>query len=384
MAARAQVYYGREHGRGGSDSRHFERKNPMRFGPRSPGRYVPNFGKRPQYRVPTPPAHYPNPNPGPAISRPMPNFGGLASGLLTAWQLYELYDGYQQYFRLSGPRAWIPPRDADCYSYYAPYDVPNPSCGFRQGQWSFGLLGPIDCSTWHYTGQPQSGEAGEPLSLGNTIVGIGPLEGGLFGCERMSNAHVWHFSGPSEVGEFRPAISPLPRNQPEPALDPLPVYKPEPQAPYDPLPYESPIYRGDPVPVAGAMHKWVPPRRSKEKKWKLKDEALINFIGGLYGTATEVVDFLDAVGSSLDTAELRAVYRRQKTLQDKARMLWRNWRHVRKVHAVYEVMWSNVKDFMIALPHRLAQKAITGSGYWYSPRGPGLFHRSPFIRVEKK
>ena len=129
------------------------------------------------------------------------------------------------------------------------------------------------------------------------------------------------------------------------------------------------------------MHNWLPPRRTKEKKWKLKDDALINFIGSLYGTTTEVVDFLDAIGLALDSAELRSVYRRQKTLQDKARMLWRNWRHVRPVHGALNVMWSNVKDFMIALPHRLAQKGVTGSGYWYSPRGPGLFSRPPNIRV---
>ena len=93
-------------------------------------------------------------------------------------------------------------------------------------------------------------------------------------------------------------------------------------------------------------------------------------LGRFYGSVTEVVDALDAVGAALPR-EMAAEYRRRKTIQGKALYLWRNKRFINVGDAVANILVENLKDAIIGKANRYANE-LTKSPYWTSPRGTGI------------
>jgi len=429
------VYYGNQHGRGGSQPRPAPgpspkqpkrvapsrpnprrkpgRKNPQRGNPAKPGQparpgpgpkpggpshpvYIPPFKPRP--------GPMPGPKPGPQkwTANPAWKRGKVifdkASRFLPLFKrgmdlidFYNNMDNLQAYFQFRGQDALImEAQHGDwCYSYNPAMDVPSIDCGFRQG-YTYGSAY-FPCSNKHDPLQPPAGvlPASFVAFFNPSFIGAGPLQGGFAGCERINTAHVWiwnRLSDPALWGvNIRRRIQPLPDIQFDPAIDPLGVPRPYPY-PQRPVkyhkPYEAPAYEYDlgsmakpkASPVAKpVLHRYVPPPpRTRERKLRFADNPLIAAAAGLYGGLTELGDFFDALGGAFRDKRLEAGYRRQKTLQDKAMYLADHWKEIYVADALENWGSDYVKDAVIGKLNRAAAKAAAGTGYWVSPRGPGI------------
>jgi len=429
------VYYGNQHGRGGSQPkpapgpsprqpkrvaparpnprRKPGRKNPQRGNPAKPGPQPkpgpgPNPGgpRRPVYIPPFKPAPGPGPMPKPGpqkwTANPAWKRGKIVfekAARVVPWiqrgmdfiDFYNNMDNLQAYFQFHGKEAiQLDLHTNDfCHSYYEPFDVPSIECGFRLA----GAYGSAyyPCEDKHTALVPPSFNVpGSFVGFFNpSFVTIGPLRGGIAGCERLSGAHVWVWNRPSNPDLWtlypRRRIQPVPDAPFDPAPDPLGVPRPYP-FPQRPVryhkPYQAPAYEYDlgsqakpnpnPRPVPVLHNKTPPPPRTRERKWRFADNPLIAAAAGLYGGLTELGDFFDALGKSFRDDGLEAMYKKQKTLQDKAMFLADHWKDIYVADALENWGTDYVKDAVIGKLNRAAAKAAADTGYWVSPRGPGI------------
>lgn len=306
--------------------------------------------------------------------------------------------GNQWYKAKKGPvrldMSGAPGRDW-CYSYSAPLDTPSLECGgVNWSEW-----GPLNwwnptCEGWHYGNQAwgsPNGPFGANITFWNSngvYMFAGPLQGGIFGCERYNVAHTI-FIGNSpfaseiaalDVVKIIPPIFPLPELNPDtaPALDPLPRDNPayRPRRMRKLKPYELPAMelqveqqpsgrtraRFNP----NSSHKRVPPSKGESED---KGNVPTRGIPAIYGGFTEFVDFIDALNKALPKDKR---IKGQATIIDKVANLMTNWRHIDPYDAALEVLFQHYQDKAIGRAGQYGQKAtenLAKKGYWKSIRG---------------
>lgn len=429
------IYVGRQHGNGGSQPkpqplpsprqpkrvapsrpnprRKPGRKNPQRGNPAKPGPQPkpgpgPNPGgpRRPVYIPPFKPAPGPGPGPKPGpqkwTANPAWKRGKIVfekAARVVPWiqrgmdfvDFYNNMDNLQAYFQFHGKEAiQLDLHTNDyCHSYYEPFDVPSIECGFRLA----GAYGSAyyPCEDKHTALVPPSFDVpGSFVGFFNpSFVTIGPLRGGIAGCERLSGAHVWVWNRPSNPDLWtlypRRRIQPVPDVKFEPALDPLGVP--------DPYPYRQPprVLRqpGNRAPAVsyhirphdrkhprrGPDHGFHfferPPKGVREKKWRIADNGLLAGLSALYGGFTELEDFLDGMASGLPEP-LRKEYFRKRTLQDKGNYLVDHADQVDVRKGVEAWLQDRARDKAHGRLARDTARNLAATGYWVSPRGPGI------------
>lgn len=216
---------GMQHGNGGSQPR------PMGFGgPAKIYKFRPRPGPPlPLYDLP-PPIKYRNavraismvPKPAPMFI-PAPRFGAWIGPGLAALALYDFVSPF--FSKPPQPAQVIPQPGWNCYHYSPPHGIVEQACGYNLGWASQALLGSTNCASWHYYAQTMF-----KASNGNLIM-AGPLRGGVYGCQRINTAHVWHYPYSSTPGRWNPTIKPYTPGRTYPFHAPV----------FDPAPYMDPL-----------------------------------------------------------------------------------------------------------------------------------------------
>jgi len=304
--------------------------------------------------------------------------------------LYNDMDNLQAYFQFKGKDALI--MDAKhgdwCYSYNPLMDTPSIECGFRQA-YTYGSAY-FPCTNKHNALQPPAGNipAAFTAFFNPSFIGAGPLKGGAAGCERINTAHVWIWNRLSDPAlwrvKLRRRIQPIPDYQFDPVPDPLGAPEAYPYArrpprrvPRNVTPAVQYTLRPNnrKHPRTGpdyVFHRFEPPPpRTRERKWRIADNRLLAGVATLYGGFTELEDFLDAMAQGLPEP-LRKAYFRNRTLQDKGNYLVDHMDKVDVKKGVDAWLQDRAQDRAMGKLGKKAAEAAADTGYWVSPRGPGI------------
>jgi len=264
----------------------------------------------------------------------------ILSALLTVQDLYDFAEWYRE--------ASIPahlqynPTGLQCISYRAAIDNPSIACGFQYYA-KRGNYGSGGCNTWHYQNQAIGG--GNPMALG---YAVGPLQGGIYGCQRLNFAYVLRYDTVPNANNANVAWIPekagFTRWMPSNAVPRVPLavrsgYRPKPEpepgelpraprpSPQD-KPYEVPAMEYDPHKNGGrgvpVRHGQLPPNKKKGNKEKKGRDGIPRGFGvgaGLYGAATEFSDLADALYAGVPKSKRRPY----QNPYEKAKAVWDNW-----------------------------------------------------------
>lgn len=277
-------------------------------------------------------------------------------------------------------------------------------------------VGPFvsDCSTWHYSHQAGLIDpVGSSITLGprsNALqVFAGPTSGGLYACERLNFEHVWRYQWPT-VPEVPRTVRIKQRSYPVPYAIPEPAPLSDPALDGLPSPYGRKRDRkngpaADPVSrrltsraglrpyetsafsfraASGGLragppenHKEVPPgpnKKEKKRKWPL------GLIDKYYGPITEGVDLIEAIEDSIGDRRCKGGGR---TIQERLKCIYRNWRHVDPYKLGYNLAANELQDRAIGALGNRFKKAVghaADKGYWRSVRGPSISRFPGYIR----
>ena len=374
-------------GHGLNDNRRPTPPRRLRPGPRPMGRYpLP----KPKFRLPRDPAHWPRP-PGNLLP-PFLRFGKNLYRMAEAY--YSSPYGRQNpgtagaFIRLGNNGGW------NCYSFKN-LSVPT-DCQYKEPVMLSGSQNQANnCPTWHYTAQVIPARSWNPTMTGYRAY-AGPRLSGIFGCARMNFEHVWrggsgHVSRPVGPVAIVPKTVPVPLPAPEPPAIVDGGYEQQPQGRprrnpnyrYDPAPYEEPAYEVSPNGAARpGLHRRVTPGRTRERKAFVLNKGLLKKIADGYGKLTEVKDLLDALADGLPTRvtkDGREVpgpeyyeYKYAKGLHNKAKVLLKHWRKIDPVKAGWAYAKAQASDAVIGKANQGVAERLDRSGYWKSPRGPGV------------
>ena len=373
-------------------------KAPYKFrpGPKPMQRYpLP----KPIFRLPGGPKHWP---------RPLGNL--VPPWLRIGKNLYHMADFYYSslygrqnpqtagaFRRIGNEGGW------NCY-HFKPLGYPPYICPPYQGpiMLSGSQNQANNCPTWHYTAQVIPAPSWAPTQTGYRAY-AGPKRGGIFGCARMDFEHVWRGGSGSvsvPIGpnlRIIPTVIPLPLPAPEPpaivdgGVEPAPrPGRPLPDYKYPPAPYEDPAFEPRPdFSPRPALHRRVKPDGKRERKGFFLNQGLLKKIGDGYGKLTEVKDFLDALAAGLPTrldkngkeipGKEYYEYRYAKGLQNKAKVLLKYWNKIDPQKAAWAYVKAQAADYAVGKLNQGVADRLAGSGYWRSPRGPGVFRQGGFL-----
>jgi len=310
----------------------------------------------------------------------------ILSALLTVQDLYDFAEWYRE--------ASIPahlqynPTGLQCISYSAAIDNPSIACGFQYYA-KRGNYGSGGCNPWHYQNQAIGG--GNPMALG---YAVGPLQGGIYGCQRLNFAYVLRYDTVPNANNANvawiPAKAGFTRWMPSNAFPRVPLavrsgYRPKPEpepgelpraprpSPQD-KPYEVPAMEYDPHKNGGrgvpVRHGQLPPNKKKGNREKKGRDGIPRGFGvgaGLYGAATEFSDLADALYAGVPKSKRRPY----QNPYEKAKAVWDNWDDMDWSAALNEFGRQHLTDKAIGKANSAVAKKLSRNPYWKRPVGPG-------------